>query len=144
MRRLWRFTSKFTNNDIDFIINLLDPSYLQVILDVVENVDYVEYLDKDGYACSINSMDDDELQNSIDMMNTIYGKKAYELDDVTELAIKGTLDLSCSEEDKQPEIDKLLNRYLITYMTKDDVLDKISEFGIESLTEIDYKILESN
>ena len=144
MRRLWRFTSKFTNNDIDFIINLLDPSYLQVILDVVENVDYVEYLDNDGYACSINSMDDDELQNSIDMMNTIYGKKAYELDDVTELAIKGTLDLFCSEEDKQPEIDKLLDRYLTTYMTKDDVLDKISEFGIESLTEIDYKILESN
>lgn len=42
----------------------------------------------------------------------------------------------------QDEFDIVLSQFLLSNLTKDDVLDKILDMGMDSLTNYDYEILE--
>jgi hypothetical protein len=59
--------------------------------------------------------------------------------DVTEKVISGEI------QAEYPEVEKeLFENFRLDNVTVDDVLDKISRLGIESLDDIDKKILEKN
>ena len=62
---------------------------------------------------------------------------------MTEEIIMERHEIRCPEEKTRNLIEGLIERHLDEYLTKDEVLDKISQLGIESLNKRDYMILES-
>jgi hypothetical protein len=60
--------------------------------------------------------------------------------DITNKVLFGGVKIT--ESDCVDTFDKLSKNFMIDNLTIDDILDKINEMGIESLTEIDKKILE--
>ena len=62
---------------------------------------------------------------------------------MTEEIIFERHELRCPEEATRKVLQNMIERHLDRYLTKDDVLDKISELGMGSLTRTDYKVLES-
>lgn len=61
----------------------------------------------------------------------------YQIEDVTSLYFKNQLSDFVPEKD----MDKL-NRFLLDSLSLDDVLDKISESGIDSLSDVDKMVLQ--
>lgn len=90
----------------------------------------------------IDSVDDSNLGNFITNLDIITIEK------LKEIFGKRLINLSYSEISEDIFLGKYnnwnmdLDEFRLTYATKDDILDKINESGIESLDEIDIKILE--
>jgi hypothetical protein len=73
----------------------------------------------------------------------------YEVEDVTN-SVCEIINLNKSEEFKnefcqssKDNFDEIISRFTFEHITKDMVLDKINNLGIQSLTEQDYSILKS-
>ena len=82
----------------------------------------------------------DQIQILIDIMEKY--NMTYTLNDVTSEYISNTTNFN-NFLDQYPDQKDDIKLFMINCMTIDDVLDKINEFGIESLNEVDKVILES-
>jgi glutathionylspermidine synthase len=143
MRRLYRFYSRMTEEQVEEIIEGLDKSTMRMLSDFAERIDYVEFIDDRGFESSICSLNEIELDESKKIMDSIYGKDQYFYKDVTEEIMLERHDLACPEEATRKVLEGMIERHLDAYLTKDEILDKINILGIESLNGRDYKILES-
>ena len=143
MRRLYRFSSAMTADQVEEIVEGLDKATLKMLSDFADRVDYVEFIDDRGFEASICSLSEVELDEAKRMMDSIYGKEEYSYEDVTEEIMLERHELRCPEEATRNVLENLIERHLERYLTKDDVLDKISALGMQSLRKRDYKILES-
>ena len=143
MRRLYRFESRFTEEDTERIMEEIDAHLWESAAKYAEDVDYVEFIDDDGFEASICSLSEIELDRGTSIMNSIYGEGTFSVRDVTEEIIMERHEIRCPEEKTRNLIEGLIERHLDEYLTKDEVLDKISQLGIESLNKRDYMILES-
>ena len=143
MRRLYRFYSGLTEDQVDDIVESLNGAEMEILAGFAERIDYVEFIDEDGFESSICSLSDAELDDAKRIMDSIYGKDRYSYADVTEDIIMERHELRCPEEATRKVLESMIERHLDAYLTKDDVLDKISALGMKSLRKRDYKILES-
>ncbi len=143
MRRLYRFSSAMTADQVEEIVEGLDKATLKMLSDFADRVDYVEFIDDNGFEASICSLSEVELDEAKRMMDSIYGKEEYSYEDVTEEIMLERHELRCPEEATRKVLESMIERHLERYLTKDDVLDKISALGMQSLRKRDYKILES-
>lgn len=143
MRRLYRFYSGMTEEQVDDIVESLNGAEMEILAGFAERIDYVEFIDEDGFESSICSLSDAELDDAKRIMDSIYGKDRYSYADVTEDIIMERHELRCPEEATRKVLESMIERHLDAYLTKDDVLDKISALGMKSLRKRDYKILES-
>ena len=82
----------------------------------------------------------DQIQILIDIMEKY--NMTYTLNDVTSEYISNITNFN-NFLDQYPDQKDDIKLFMINCMTIDDVLDKINEFGIESLNEVDKVILES-
>lgn len=64
------------------------------------------------------------------------------IEDVSKQIINGTFPLPTNEENIE-EFNTMKEIFFQTCVEVDDILDKINEFGIESLTELDKQILQA-
>lgn len=64
------------------------------------------------------------------------------IEDVSKQVINGTFQLPTNEENIE-QFNEMKKMFFQTQVEVDDILDKISEFGIESLTELDKQILQA-
>ena len=115
-----------TEDQVEEIIEGLGKATQQMLADFADRIDYVEFIDDRGFEASICSLSDSELEESKKMMDAIYGKEQYSYEEATRKVLQN-----------------MIERHLDRYLTKDDVLDKISALGMQSLRKRDYKILES-
>ncbi len=143
MRKLYRFSSELTEDQVEEIVEGLSRATQRMLSDFAERIDYVEFIDDRGFEASICSLSEVELDESKKMMDAIYGKDRYSYEDVTEEIIFERHELRCPEEATRKVLQNMIERHLDRYLTKDDVLDKISALGMQSLRKRDYKILES-
>jgi len=143
MRRLYRFYSGMTEEQVEDIVESLNHAEMEILAGFAERIDYVEFIDEDGFESSICSLSDAELDDAMRIMDSIYGKGRYSYADVTEEIIMERHELRCPEEATRKVLESMIERHLDRYLTKDDVLDKISALGMKSLRKRDYKILES-
>lgn len=143
MRRLYRFRSTLTEESVNKIIENLDSALFDAFKELVYSIDYVEFVDERGFESSLCSLSEIELDQTKKLMDAIYGSDRYRCEDVTSDVIMGRHELKSIEEGKEEQAKQLMQRHMDEYLTKDDVLDKISELGMDSLTNTDYKILES-
>ncbi len=132
-----------TEDQVDEIVEGLDRAAHGILTDFAERIDYVEFIDDRGFEASICSLSEVELDEAISMMDSLYGKERYSWRDVTEEIILERHELGCPEEATRKVLESMIERHLDKYLTKDDVLDKISTLGMKSLRKRDYKILES-
>lgn len=142
MKRLYRFKSRMKEAEVNKIIEELDDYIYEAFRDLIHGIDYVEFIDENGFESSLCSLSDSELDATIKAMNAVYGKGAYWFFDATQELLMGRHCIKADEQAK-PLIESLIERHFEEYLTKDEVLDKISELGIESLGKIEYKVLES-
>jgi hypothetical protein len=81
----------------------------------------------------------DQIQILIDIMEKY--NMTYTLNDVTSEYINNTINFN-NFLDQYPDQKDDIKLFMISCMTIDDVLDKINEFGIESLNEVDKVVLK--
>jgi len=72
---------------------------------------------------------------------TIFNKKDF-TDDLINIIVNNKLDTFKSKFEEHYEFDLLITSFYLESITKDIVLDKICFSGKDSLTKIDYEILE--
>jgi len=112
-----KFTKNLTLDDLD----LLETINLDQMIDVIENEFIVSYV-----ICT--ELDLEKLKTFLYKYKVL-----FEVENITKKFLKG----------HEKVDDEIFLKYLEHNLTINDVLDKISEIGIESLTDIDKKILKS-
>ena len=105
----------------------------------------VEYTDEDGYECMYAILDNFYLIK----ISELFDKYSidYKFTDITKSIVLNepirTRYKNNYGESVNGKIKELINKYKYNWITKDDILDKILEKGIDSLTIFDLNILKS-
>lgn len=143
-----KFLNIITEHHQDFIDEVIRKMSLIEVDEINKfytGISSVEYTNDLGYECMFAILND----RSIDELNRIFKKHGIKFT-VKDFTKQVVFDISFETRFKNDkgrpvhrEILKLIKEYKTKFTTKDDVLDKILEMGIESLTPIDYKILKS-
>ena len=109
---------------------------------LTEIYDYDEEINEDIDSDVILTIADEYKVNNLNRVFEKFDKDRFYLEDITDDVLSG----DHTEKDYKNVEDyviELFDIYLEEFLTKDMVLDKINKFGIESLKEIDIKVLES-
>lgn len=104
-----------------------------------ENLQYIELEDDDNWIDPTIGIFSEEFLDFIKSMCEKYEVK-YKITDITDEHICSS---SAFEEflNKYSDKKKDIENYILYNTSVDDILDKINKFGIDSITEIDKKIL---
>ena len=104
-----------------------------------ENLQYIELEDDDNWVDPTIGIFSEEFLDFIKSMCEKYEVK-YKITDITDQYIYSS---SAFEEflNKYSDKKKDIENYILYNTSVDDILDKINKFGIDSITEIDKKIL---
>ena len=104
-----------------------------------ENLQYIELEDDDNWIDPTIGIFSEEFLDFIKSMCEKYEVK-YKITDITDEHIYSS---SAFEEflNKYSDKKKDIENYILYNTSVDDILDKINKFGIDSMTEIDKKIL---
>ena len=135
MKKIYLF--KLVGEDIDGVFeggeDFSHPFFAE-LADVIgeEDVKYLGFTKTDDIFAALEESKIEKLSN---IMNKYF---IISKTDVTEKVISGEI------QAEYPEVEKeLFDNFRLDNVTVDDVLDKISSLGIESLDDIDKAILES-
>ena len=104
-----------------------------------ENLQYIELEDDDNWVDPTIGIFSEDFLDFIKSMCEKYEVK-YKITDITDQYIYSS---SAFEEflNKYSDKRKDIENYILYNTSVDDILDKINKFGIDSITEIDKKIL---
>jgi hypothetical protein len=104
-----------------------------------ENLQYIELEDDDNWIDPTIGIFSEDFLDFIKYMCEKYEVK-YKITDITDDHIYSS---SAFEEflNKYSDKKKDIENYILYNTSVDDILDKINKFGIDSITEIDKKIL---
>ena len=150
MEIILKLISSHTKRESDRGIKNLtkaEKEYMEKLLDGDSCVDLYydgENITPDGDLefCLIRCFDGDlEFIKDIDKKVHIHSSGFTEIEDITRDVLYSLVDTSFYGY-KEGEVIKFFNRFRNACLTKDCILDKILELGINSLTEEDKKILE--
>lgn len=152
MRKIYRLDSDYETDEINKIIEKIPDSTKEILVDFAESLDFmVEVCLKedgtfgktDGKEVMIVILDDWEKKKMLELTDLVYDNKRYVIKDISEDVLFGK-----HSENNYPGVEEkmkeIFDSYIDMYLDHDTVLDKINMYGIESLTEIDKKVLESS
>lgn len=143
--KFYKLKTPHNQDYIDNIIKNLSSVEGEYILSIYGKLSMVEYTDENGFECMFAILDEFQISKLEDLYHR-YNLK-FELINLTKEIIfnekiktnyKNNWDRSVEKE-----ILKLIKEFKSNWVTKDDILDKIIEKGIDSLTKEDLKILKS-
>jgi hypothetical protein len=142
--KFFKVTTTHTQPEIDEIIMSMSGPEVDHVIKIYSQVSMVEYTDENGLECMYAILNDQYVNILADLYSK-YGIK-FSIHDLSKDVI---LDNKIPNKFKnykmksvKKEITDLINEYKLNWVSKDDILDKILEKGISSLTKIDYEILE--
>lgn len=141
----YQVTTRLTQYDINKIILKMSVPETDYINKLYEQISMVEYTDDNNFECMF-AIVDDFLFNKI---SNLYQK--YEIDfETKDLTKEVILDThfrikfdNCYGRSVQLDVLRLIKEFKNNWISKDDILDKILEKGIESLTDFDLDVLNS-
>jgi hypothetical protein len=143
--RFYQIISNRNQSEIDEIIISMSYTEVEHMLSVYEKISMVEYTDENGYECMFAILDDYLIKKISD----IYTKYSivFKLNDITkDIIFDNKIKIDYKNQYDNPaegQILKLINEFKSNWISKDDILDKIIEKGVNSLSEFDIKLLES-
>lgn len=120
--------SKYAHDENHPVYNCLGVTMYDI------GYDHIAFIENDTFIAETSNENINWLRYTFDSFEV-----PYQIEVVDNEILKGTYD----------NIDPLYNgfnknrdQYKIKHLSKDNILDKILAHGIESLTDVDYKILE--
>ena len=129
MKKIYLF--KLAGEDIEDMTHPFYAEFAQILGE--EHSKYVGITDEDDLFITL---DEYKIEKLTFLMQRYF---IISKTDVTEKVISGEI------QAEYPEVEKeLFENFRLDNVTVDDVLDKINRLGIESLDDIDKKILEKN
>lgn len=143
-----RFYNIITTHKQSFIISKIkDMSDFEVenIQNIYKKFSMVEYTNESGHECMF-AIIDDFLLEKISKIYTSYDLE-FQIIDMTK-HVKFDINFRTSYKNEyglsvKRKILSLIKEYRQNWTDKDDILDKILEKGIDSLTDFDLDILKS-
>jgi len=130
---------------IDDLIKNMSSSETDHIINLYRKISMVEYTNESGHECMYALLD----KHLIEKLDQLYKKYAikFEVIDITKDVIFDNFVKikykDCNNREVQNEIIQLIKEFKSNWVTKDDILDKILEKGIDSLTDFDLNVLDS-
>lgn len=128
---VYKLKTGLTQEDLDKLQNSMDESdfiLINSVEDRVLNADIIE----DGFVSSYMICS----EKILDLLKSIFYKYevTFSVQDITKLFLYGQIDVD----------DVYFQNYLQENLDIDTILDKISEVGIDSLSDLDKDILNRN
>lgn len=143
--RFYKIITNQNKSQIDTITNSMSSVETDYIIQVYEKIHMVEYTDVNGFECVFVILD----VLGVKEMSGLYKKYSIKFDiiDLTEDIIRDNPIKIKFKNDKENLIKnkflELIKKYKLNWITKDDILDKIIDKGIKSLTKFDLEVLKS-
>jgi hypothetical protein len=143
--RFCKITTTNIQDEIDEIIMSMNPSETEDVIKIYGQISLVEYTDENDYECMFAILD----SFLITKLNSLYKKYGIKfiVTDLTQDVINdspiNTKYKNYKGKSCHREIQNLIKEFKMNWVSKDDILDKILEKGIDSLSKIDLKILKS-
>jgi hypothetical protein len=143
--KIYNIKTKNTQDEIDKIIVKMSAPELDYITNLYSKISMVEYTDEVGFECMFAILDDYYLSKIKDCYNSY--NLIFEVFDITKVVVFDEhIKIRYKNyfgQSRQLEIASLFKKYKKNWITKDDILDKILEKGIDSLTDFDLDVLNS-
>ncbi len=143
--KIYNVKTRNTQDEIDDIIMNMSQTEVDYITSLYSKILMVEYTDEVGFECMFAILDDYYLSKIKDCYNSY--SLIFEIFDITkEVIFDEKIKIRYKNylgQSKQLEIASLFKKYKKDWITKDDILDKILEKGIDSLTDFDLDVLDS-
>lgn len=143
--KIYNIKTKNTQDEIDKIIVKMSVPELDYITNLYSKISMVEYTDEVGFECMFAILDDYYLSKIKDCYNSY--NLIFEVFDITKIVVFDEhIKIRYKNyfgQSRQLEIASLFKKYKKNWVTKDDILDKILEKGIDSLTDFDLDVLNS-
>jgi hypothetical protein len=143
--KIYNIKTKNTQDEIDKIIMKMSVPELDLITNLYSKISMVEYTDEIGFECMFVILDDYYLSKIKDCYKSY--NLIFEVFDITKIVVfDENIKIRYKNyfgQSRQLEIASLFKKYKNNWVTKDDVLDKILEKGINSLTDFDLDVLNS-
>lgn len=143
--KFYKITTPHTQDYINEIIKKLSPIETDYIVGLYGQISMVEYTDEVGCECMFTILDN----SLISKLDNIYKKYNIKFN-VVDLTKEVIFDEKFKTKYKdwrnrtvQKDILYLINEFKKNWVSKDDILDKILEKGMSSLTKFDLEILKS-
>lgn len=143
--RFYNLTTRNTQYEINKIIMSFSESETDYVNKLYSQIPMVEYTNEHGYECMYAILDDFYLSK----ISELFDKYSldYKFVDITKSIILNesirTKYKNNYGESVKNDIIELIDKYRYNWISKDDILDKILEKGINSLTDFDFEILNS-
>ncbi len=143
--KIYNVKTRNTQDEIDDIIMNMSQTEVDYITSLYSKILMFEYTDEVGFECMFAILDDYYLSKIKDCYNSY--SLIFEIFDITkEVIFDEKIKIRYKNylgQSKQLEIASLFKKYKKDWITKDDILDKILEKGIDSLTDFDLDVLDS-
>jgi hypothetical protein len=132
-----KITINHTEQEVGNIISEFDSVSLNFIEELYSNQKHIEFDLEDGRGVMYAEME----ENQVSKLLSIYVKYGldFSYEDITKSVLFGNVPFV--NEEKCEELKALIKIFIEDNLDTDTVLDKISEMGIESISEQDKKVL---
>ena len=143
-----KFYNVITTNkqfEIDEIIMNMSNAEVDAIQNLYDSMSMTEYTNESGHECMFVILDEFYLSRLEVFLNK-YSLSFKTIDLTKEVIFDESFKINFKNQfgkSMENDILKLINEFKSNWVTKDDILDKILEKGIDYLTEIDLDILNS-
>ena len=143
--RFYKVTSTHNQNEINDIIKSMSSVETDYIIKIYGQISMVEYTNEDGFECMFSILDD----SLIEKMSELYQKYSLKftiIDLTNDVIFDNQFKIKYKNEKGKSVVKDVLNlikEYKKNWITKDDILDKIIDKGIDSLTKFDLGVLKS-
>ena|ERR1035437_3499760 len=147
--RFIKITTLYTEAEMDAIVHAMSDAEAEAIVKLYAKFNIVEFVNELGYQCMFVAIHENYITELLETYTKYSVSFTYE--DMTKEALYGMFDItkvgisdgSVSIHDTICSLKDLLENFIESNLEPDMVLDKITELGINSLSEKDKRVLES-
>jgi hypothetical protein len=141
----YQITTRLTQDDINSIILKLSIPETDYINKLYSQISMVEYTDDNNFECMFAILDDflfDKINNLYQKYEINFKSKELTKDIILDTHFRIKFN-NCYGRSVQLDVLKLIKEFKNNWISKDDILDKILEKGIDSLSDFDLEVLNS-
>lgn len=143
--RFYKVITQHTQYELDRLLKKMRSAEVEYIENLYSKISIVEYTDENNFECMFAILDEYYF-DKLKILYNSYNLK-FELIDLTKQVVNDdfikTKYYNNYQRNVEEEILDLIKKYKKDWISKDDILDKILDKGIDSLTDFDLEVLNS-
>lgn len=135
-----KIVTSHTQEEVDKLVSEFDEITFDRIFNLYNSFSYVEFNNESGKTAMYASIEEFQIKQLISEF--IQNEIQFSYEDITKQVLFGTIP-TLEKEELNNNLQAIANLFIDENIDADVVLDKINEMGIESISERDKKILNS-